>query len=191
MSNNQQIHFKNREEFRIWLNENFNKSDGIWMLYYKKHTQTENISYDEAVEEAICFGWIDSIVKRIDEETYLRKFTPRYNFKNWSDTNKLRAIKMIKLGRMTDAGLKKIDTEQDEQKLNVDKEKAKTFEIPDYIINEFGENQPALENFQNLSLSCKKEYIGWIISAKRPETLKKRINKTIELLKENKKLGLM
>lgn len=189
------IHFKNRIDFRYWLENNHRKSQGIWMIYYKKHTKRENITYDESVEEAICFGWIDSIIKKVDEDQYVRKFTPRTNIKNWSDANKRRAAKLIKIGKMNEAGLNKIDInikrEINDLAGNITKEKnTKELEIPDFIVEEFAKNEPALINFKNLATSYKRHYILWITNAKRKETINNRLKESIELLKENKKLGL-
>ena len=103
------IHFKNREDFRNWLEKNHDKSRGIWMIFYKKHTKKENITYDESVEEAICFGWIDSIMNRIDEETFRQRFSPRRENSNWSKSNKERALRLITQKKMTAAGYESIE----------------------------------------------------------------------------------
>jgi uncharacterized protein YdeI (YjbR/CyaY-like superfamily) len=189
------IHFKNSLQFRQWLEDNHDKSPGIWMIFYKKHTKKENILYEEALDEALCFGWIDSIIKRIDNEKYLRKFTPRTNTENWSDANKSKVVKLIKNGRMNEAGLKKIDSYLKTGKVDWDKEtikneKIKELKIPDFIKKEFARNEPALTNFNNLAPTYKEHYIYWISSAKRDDTIRKRLDESIELLKENKKLGL-
>ncbi len=189
------IYFKVREDFRKWLVNNHETSQGIWLIFYKKHTKRDNIAYNEAVEEAICFGWIDSIITRIDEEKYVRKFTPRTNTDNWSDTNKIRAAKMINNEKMTEAGLNKIGiylkTGVVDWKPDKRKEKG-TYksEIPDFIIEEFSKNEPALTNFLNLAPIYKRHYILWITDAKRKETIFKRLNESIDLLKKNRKLGL-
>ncbi len=192
MNESDHIYFKNRREFKDWLTENHDKSPGIWMLYYKKHVKTDCIHYKDALEEALCFGWIDSIIKKVDEEKYVRRFTPRSDTKNWSDVNKRIVSGLLKEGKMTEAGLSKIDGSvmAEIENLNtetVTKEK-KAFEIPEFIISELAKNEPALTNFNNLAQSYKKQYVLWITSAKREETVKKRIEEAIGLLKENKKL---
>lgn len=194
MKNLENISFTNRESFRDWLESNHDKSSGIWMIFYKKHTEKGWITYKEALEEALCFGWIDSIVKKVDSESYVRKFTPRTNISNWSDVNKNLVIKLIKNGKMTDAGLRKIDiylktgkVEWDTKSIADDK---KELQIPDYIINEFAQNEPALTNFNNLPKSHKRYYVLWITSAKKEETILNRLKKSTELLKENKRLGI-
>jgi uncharacterized protein YdeI (YjbR/CyaY-like superfamily) len=189
------IHFKNTNSFHKWLQKNHKKCPGIWMVYYKKHTNTECISYDEALDEALCFGWIDSIIKKIDDDKYARKFTPRIDTKNWSDTNKKKINGLVKSGRMTEAGLNKIDIYLKTGKLEWgnkgSKEKTKKeIAIPDHILNAFARNEPALRNFNELSASCQRQYLLWIMNAKRAETIQKRIDESVVLLKKNKKLGL-
>ena len=189
------IHFKNRDGFGTWLQKNHDSSHGIWMIFYKKHTNMECIKYNDALEKALCFGWIDSIIKRIDNDTYVRKFTPRKNTSKWSELNKKKALELIQKGEMTQAGLKKIDFPIKSSIVNkgnnkTEKKKAEEFEIPDFIINEFAKNEPALINFNNLAKSHKRNYILWITNAKKEETIIKRIKESIRLLKEDKKLGL-
>ena len=184
------IHFKNEIAFEKWIAENYLSSAGIWMKFFKKHTKKENITYEKAVEIAICWGWIDSLIKRVDDDVYLRKFTPRSNCKNWSRVNKIRVIKLLKKGKMTKAGLQKIDSEilQEIRSKNIsDKRK---IEIPDFIRQHLKLHEPAWKNFTNLAVSYQNNYILWITQAKREETKEKRLNEAIKLLCENKKLGM-
>jgi len=188
-------YFKTKEAFRNWLEKNHEKSPGIWMIFYKKHVDIECLKYNEALEEALCFGWIDSLVKRIDENQYKRKFTPRTNISNWSELNKQLVIALIKKGKMTEAGLKKIDLylktgRVDWETKELKEKETKEFDIPDFINEAFAKNEPALTNFNNLAQTYKQYYILWITNAKREETISKRLKESIELLKENKKLGL-
>ena len=189
------IHFRNRGEFRNWLIENHANSPGIWMVFYKNHLRAEGIRYDEALEEELCFGWIDSIIKRLDDDRYARKFSPRKNTANWSDYNKKKVLELVKNGRMTEAGLRKIDIyllkgkidwEPEETKVRITKD----LDVPAFIIDEFSKNEPALQNFNDLAMTYKKHYIFWITGAKREETIRKRLKESTELLKVNKKLGL-
>ncbi len=195
MKSYQNIHFKTGKAFRVWLENNFNQVDGIWMIFFKKHTKKENITYNEAVEEALCFGWIDSTKKRIDDEKYVYKFTPRTNTKNWSDSNKLRVLDLIKNGKMTKVGLKKIDLYIKTGKVDwkvVPKHQRKAIElkVPEFISSYFSNHEPALSNFKKLSPSHQRNYIAWISNAKRPETINKRLEEATSLLKQNKKLGM-
>jgi len=190
------IHFDRRKSFRNWLEENYDRSPGIWMIFYKKHTNTDCITYNEALEEALCFGWIDSIIKKVDDNQYLRKFTPRTNVSKWSDVNKRLALSLIQEGKMTEAGLKKIDIYLKTGKVDWDvnspmkADEKEAFLIPDFILKEFAENQPALTNFNNLAPTYQRHFILWITDAKREETILSRLRESIELLKENRKLGM-
>lgn len=109
MSELQHIYFNSRESFRSWLEKNHNESIGIWMIFYRKQKNIESIKYTEALEEALCFGWIDSIIKKVDDDKYVRKFTPRTSISKWSDLNKKIVLSLIEKGKMTEAGLEKID----------------------------------------------------------------------------------
>ncbi len=184
----QQLHFKTRADWRKWLKDNHSLSSGIWFVFYKQQTGKKTISYDEAVDEALCYGWIDSIIRRIDEEKYIQKFTPRTNNNRWSPTNIKRIEKLIKEKRMTKIGLAKYKPviQKDKPvmiKINPDV-------IPSIIMNGLKKHPKALECFKNLAPSYRKFYIGWITSAKREETQIKRLNEAISLLEQNKKLGL-
>lgn len=189
------IHFRNKEEFRNWLQKYHDTSPGIWMLFYKKHFNIDCIKYNEALEEALCFGWIDSIIKKIDDDKYARKITPRTDTKKWSELNKKKVIELIKKGKMTQAGLRKIDdylkTGTVDWVINKsEKKEIKEIDIPDFIIEEIAKNQPALINFNNLAPTFKRHYILWITNARKEETIRNRLKESIILLKENKKLGL-
>lgn len=189
------IHFSSKQVFRNWLQTNHDKSPGIWIIFYKTHQDIATIKYNEALEQALCYGWIDSIVKKIDDDKYARKFTPRTNIKKWSEVNKKKVVELISNGEMTEIGLKKIDiylkTGKVEWEITKAKEKETTdFDIPGFIVDNFAKNEPALINFNNLSPTYKRHYILWITNAKGEETIRKRLNESIELLKENKKLGL-
>ena len=192
----EQIYFNSRESFRNWLEKNHDQSLGIWMIFYKKHANIECINYNEALEEALCFGWIDSIIKKVDKDRYVRKFTPRMNTSKWSDLNKKIVISLIEKGKMTEFGLKKFDIYLKtgkvdwESKNSKNDTKKKEFNIPAFILKSFAENEPALTNFNNLAHTYKRHYILWITNAKREETILNRLKESIELLKENKKLGL-
>lgn len=189
------IHFRKREEFRTWLQQNHYISPGIWMIFYKKHINTDCIKYFEALEEALCFGWIDSLIKKIDDVKYARKITPRTNTKKWSGLNKKIVSDLITKGKMTQAGLNKIDCYLKTGTVDwaVGKAKdmlTKEIEVPEFIRKELVKNEPALKNFYNLAPTFRRHYILWITSAKKEETVRKRLTESVSLLKENKKLGL-
>ncbi|MGV8093567.1 MAG: YdeI family protein [Mangrovibacterium sp.] len=156
----------------------------------------ECIKYNEALEEALCFGWIDSLIKKVDDNQYLRKFTPRTNNAKWSEVNKKIVLSLMGKGKMTEEGLKKIDIylktgkiDWTSKGLKEDKRK-EGVNVPDFILKEFAKNEPALTNFNHLAPTYQRHYILWITSAKREETILSRLKESIGLLKENRKLGL-
>jgi len=191
----ERIYFNNDKSFRSWLKKNHDKSPGVWIIFYKKHVKIECIKYRVALEEALCFGWIDSIVKKIDNDQYVRKFTPRKNTSKWSELNKKIVIGKVEKGKMTSEGLKKIDSylktgRVDWEKKEINENESKNSDIPDFIIEEFAQNEPALTNFNTLAQTYKQHYILWITDAKMEKTIQKRLKESVKLLKENKKLGL-
>ena len=99
------LYVTTRDEWRAWLAEHHDTEREVWLVSYKKHTGRPQIPYDDAVEEALCFGWIDSLVKTIDDERFAQKFSPRKGKSNWSESNKRRVRKLVREGRMTEAGL--------------------------------------------------------------------------------------
>jgi uncharacterized protein YdeI (YjbR/CyaY-like superfamily) len=186
----QELHFKNRKEWRLWLSRNHSTENGIWMIFYKKATGKPTIDYEEAVEEALCFGWIDSTVKSVDEEKYLRKFTPRNNKSVWSALNKKRIGKVIREGRMTEAGLAKISTAKENGYWDKPDRPIPALTISPEFSEALKQNPRAKENFEKLAPSYRKQYNGWINTAKQPETRQKRIHESISLLEKGEKLGL-
>src|SRR5918992_6386370 len=108
MKISKKLYVTNRDEWRAWLEKNHATEREVWLIYYKKHTGKPRIPYDDAVEEALCFGWIDSIVKTLDGDRYMQKFTPRTNVGKWSRLNLERVKKLLHEGRMTEAGRAKL-----------------------------------------------------------------------------------
>ena len=185
-----QLYFKSREQWRSWLSRNYAEENEIWLIFYKKATGRPVIAYGAAVEEALCFGWIDSIIKKIDDTRYARKFTPRKDQSRWSELNKKRASKMIKEGRMTEAGFSKIQIAKQTKQWAQHIRPKINFDIPPELTNALNKNHQAKENFEKLAATYRKQYIGWINIAKKPETKKKRIAESIALLQKGRKLGL-
>lgn len=162
------------------------------MIFYKKHTNLPAIPYDDAVEEALCFGWIDTTVKRLDEAKYTRRFTPRNKKSNWSVTNLRRAKKMIDQGKMTEYGLAKLDISLLESIDKAGKDHPKNPpDIPAFIQMAFKEFPIAEKYFKTLAPGYKRTYIEWITSAKMEETRIRRLEKAISFLIQSKKLPMM
>ena len=184
------LYIKTRTEWRKWLTKYHNKVKEVWLIFYKKGTGKPSIDYEAAVEEALCFGWIDSLVRKIDEERYVRKFTPRKDKSVWSELNKKRIKKIIVEGRMTEFGMGKIIAAKKSGKWYEDDRPDISLTMPPLFRGALNKNKKAKENFDKLSPSQRKNYIGWIATAKREETIEKRIEESIKMLKQAKKLGM-
>ena len=185
-----ELHMVSRDDWRTWLEKNHSTKREVWLVFYKKHTEEPSISYDDAVEEALCFGWIDSIVKRIDDAKFARKFTPRKPDSKWSELNKKRANKMIEHGKMTEAGLVLINQAKERGQWLKSQQPKKDFTVPQYIEHALQSNDKALSNFRKLAPSYKRQYVGWVDSAKKEETRRRRLAEIIRILEKNGKLGL-
>ena len=184
------LYVKTKTEWRKWLQKNHDKVEEEWLIFYKKGTGKPSIDYEVAVEEALCFGWIDSLVKKIDEERYARKFTPRKDKSVWSESNKKRVKKVIKEGRITEYGLMKIKAAKKSGKWYEELKPDISFNIPADFEKALKKNIKAKENFEKLSPSHRKNYIGWIVTAKREKTIQKRIEESIKMLRQGKNLGM-
>jgi len=176
---------KDRKEWRNWLKENHGTSKGIWLIYYKKKSGKTSVSYDEAVEEALCFGWIDSTVNRIDEEKYMQLYTPRKLDSIWSKLNKGRVEKMISQGLMTEAGIYKIEIAKKNGYWDL-LSSIDDLKIPEDLQEAFSQDEKVYTNFNSFKDPVKKSILYWILSAKRPETRKKRIEKVVAAASINK-----
>jgi uncharacterized protein YdeI (YjbR/CyaY-like superfamily) len=177
----QKRNFKSREEFRSWLEKNSKTKSELWLIFYKKHVKKSYIQYDEAVEEALCFGWIDGIMKRIDSEKHVVRFTPRRKNSVWSESNIARVKIMIKEGKMTDAGLEKFQARGKDngvEPLPVPQKLSQKYE------GELKKDKKAWEIFKGLPPSHQKRYVFYIMEAKKEETRFRRVKKAVEMLKE-------
>jgi uncharacterized protein YdeI (YjbR/CyaY-like superfamily) len=166
----EKLFFPNRSRWRAWLENNHAAKKEIWLVFFKKHTGKPCLRLDEAVEEALCFGWIDSVLKRIDANTYVLRFSPRKPGSLWSEINVKRVKKLVEQGRMTKAGLEKTANMNSLQNRAL-KMSAK---VPPYITESLKKDPRAMENFKRLSPSHKKQYVWWITSAKMEKTRMKR-----------------
>jgi len=156
MNEFQSLQAKDRQEWREWLNNNHNSSSGVWIIYYKKGAQKTGISYEEAVEEALSFGWIDSKVNALDEERYMQVFTPRKKGSIWSKLNKERVKKIIKMGIMTPAGLEKVEAAKEDGSWNI-LDDIEDLNIPDDLQKALDSNKNARNHFDGFSDSVKKQ----------------------------------
>jgi len=177
---------KNRQEWHQWLVENHDTTSGIRLIYYKKNSDKPRVEYNDAVEEAISFGWIDSKANTLDDERYMQVFTPRKPHSNWSKTNKIRVNKLIKNGLMQPAGMEKVNAAKKDSSWTF-LDNVEDMVIPEDLKQLLEENTTAKANFEAFSNSSKKQILYWIVSAKRQDTRLRRIKKTVGLASENKK----
>jgi uncharacterized protein YdeI (YjbR/CyaY-like superfamily) len=173
------------ERWREWLAEHHDSESEVWLVFHKRHTGQASIAYEDAVDEALCFGWVDSLIKRLDDARYARKFTPRKADSKWSTTNRRRYAQLKASGRLMLAGLHRPPTDR-----SGDAPRPSLLNVPAYI-QEALKNCPAAGgHFETLAPSYRRMYIGWIDSAKQPETKTRRLEEAIRLLAAGKKLGL-
>ena len=183
METRQTLYVTDREEWRAWLAKHHASENEVWLIYYKKESGQPRIPYDHAVEEALCFGWIDSIVKTVDDEKFMQRFTPRRAGSQWSALNKRRVSDLIRNGRMTDAGLAKIDATARRSKRRVNSTDA--VEIPRVIKQALMARTQAWKNFQSLTPSRQRAYVRLITDAKQEETRERRVREVIARLEQN------
>jgi uncharacterized protein YdeI (YjbR/CyaY-like superfamily) len=185
------LYLSTRKSWRAWLKKNHQTEKEIWLIYYKTHTGKLSVPYEDSVEEALCFGWIDSIIKKLDNDCYARKFTPRTNINNWSQLNIKRVKKMLAARKMTKAGLNKIaGLNLGDDNILVSPKPEKSLEIPPHFKKALMANKKAYKYFNSLANSYKRNFILWIDNAKKEDTRSRRIEEAIMLLSQNKRLGL-
>jgi uncharacterized protein YdeI (YjbR/CyaY-like superfamily) len=178
------LEVRNRQQWRTWLGKHHSSSPGIWLVFYKKHTLVKSIPYEDSVREALCFGWIDSLIKRLDDDRYALKFTPRQPTSKWSDINRKRWVELKAAGLLTTTGLAAAPTD------NKYPPRPAIPDMPAYIAKALKENPKAWNFFQELAPTHRRHFVVWIHIAKRPATREKRIREAISLLAAGQKLGL-
>jgi uncharacterized protein YdeI (YjbR/CyaY-like superfamily) len=173
------LHITNRKDWRKWLREHYKTEKDIWLVYYKKETGKPRIAYNDAVEEALCFGWIDSTYKTLDDKRTAQRFSPRKPKSPYSPANKERLRKLLKQ--------RKVIKEVRESFGNILKEK---FEIPEDILTAIKANEEAWKHFQKFSQAYKRIRIGFIDGARnRPAEFQKRLRYFIKMTEKNKQYG--
>ena len=186
-----ELYAKNREEWHKWLEEYHTSVDGIWLIYYKKSSGKPRIPYNDAVEEALCFGWIDSKIKRVNDDYFIQWFTPRKPGSRWSELNLKRVEKLIKEGRMQHEGLLVYNKAAEMPKNNYNVKSEVNLNIPDDLMLALKSNPVAFNNFMNFPQGSRKLYVFWLNDAKRPETRQSRILKIVNNSEKNVKAGMM
>jgi uncharacterized protein YdeI (YjbR/CyaY-like superfamily) len=178
------MRFSTRKAWRAWLANHFASSPGIWFTFYKAHTGQKCVAYEDMVREALCFGWIDSLIKRIDDDCYAIKVTPRQTASKWSDLNRKRWAELKAEGLLAAPGLEAAPTN------HTYAAKPVIPELPNYVAKRFQEDGKAWGFFQELAPRERRNFVVWIHTAKRPETRERRIRESMRLLASRKKLGL-
>jgi uncharacterized protein YdeI (YjbR/CyaY-like superfamily) len=178
------LEIRSRQQWRAWLAKHHAASPGIWLVFYKGHTGVKSIPYEDSVREALCFGWIDSLIKRLDADRYALKFTPRKPTSKWSSLNRRRWKELEAAGLLAAAGVKAAPTDKTYAP------KPAIPMLPAYIGKAFKANPKAWRFFQELAPSYRRHFVAWIHTARQPETREKRIRESIALLAAGKKLGL-
>jgi len=183
------LYLTDRVKWRRWLKKNHKLKKEIWLVYYKKRSGQPRIPYDHAVEEALCFGWIDTTVQRIDEDRYAQKFTPRRPNSKWSETNIRRVKKMIRARKMTRAGLVVFDKADKNMEI-AEKSKSRLL-IPPDLKKALSGDSAAEKNFAKFAPGYRRDYVNWIKAAKREETRQRRIAAVVERAASNIKPGML
>jgi len=185
-----ELYVTDGEQWHSWLEKNCGTAKGVWLVYYKVHTGKPSIPYGDSVEEALCFGWIDGIIKKLDDERFCRKFMPRRIKSSWSETNKKRAEKMIRHRKMTEAGMVRIEEAKESGEWSTVRLRSKKFTIPPFFLKVLANNRKAFRYFNSLAPSYKRNFVGWVSSAKQEKTRLKRLAEAMRFLEQNKKLPL-
>lgn len=181
------MQFATVDEWHDWLEKHHSTEKELWLILYKRRAASKGLYYQEALNEALCFGWIDGTLRRIDDEKHMIRFSPRRSRSIWSKANRARAERLIAQGRMAEAGLTKIE----QAKANGEWYREFSNEagpiVPADLIEALNGNKTAKKNFESFPPSLKQQFAYWITSAKRNDTRNNRIRKTVEIAERNER----
>ena len=180
------VDIRSREAWRAWLERNHSSVAEIWLVFHKQHTGTLAVEYDAAVEEALCYGWVDSLVRRLDENRFARKFTPRRTDSVWSESNRRRYAAVEARGLLAPAGRVRPPT----GRVPAPPARRTFAKVPAHIARALKTEPRALATFERLTQEQRRKYLGWIEAAKRDATKARRLAEAVRLLKRGEKLGL-
>jgi len=176
------------DQWREWLSEHHASEPEIWLIFHKQHTGVASIDYKDALDQALCFGWVDSLIKRLDDRRYARKFTPRRADSRWSAINRKRYAELKARGRLKPPGLARPPTHRGDAPRQP--RRSLPSRLPKYIAVALKNHPKALRHFEALPPEQRRRYYAWIESAKRDETKLRRLGEAIRLLASGKWLGL-
>ena len=174
--------------WREWLDQHHASASEVWLIFYKRHAGITSIDYEDALDEALCYGWVDSLVKRLDDRRYARKFTPRRADSRWSEKNRKRYAELRAGGRLRPAGIDRPPTDR-----GYDPRPPRLplpSKLPPYIQAALRDHPAARRHFEALAPSHRRRYVAWIDSARREETKQRRLKEAIRLLAGGHLLGL-
>lgn len=177
-----------RADWRRWLQAHHADRDEVWLVFFKKHTGRAGLGYRESVEEAICFGWIDGLRRRIDDARYTQRFTPRRPASRWSALNIRLAEEQIARGRMTAAGLAAFERREPYDEHSTGERLRDS--LPPEMRRALQASPLAWKHFRALAPGYRRQYILWLTTAVKPETRQRRLTEAIRLLEQNRKLGM-
>lgn len=185
---NNTMHFQDKEEWRSWLSRNHDTEKEAWLIIRKKHSPINGVSYDEALEEAICFGWIDGKMQSIDGDRFVLRFSPRKARSIWSKRNRNKAEILIEQGRMSDAGLARIKEARQNGFWQTAYSSRTGETIPPDLERALSANKTARDNFHNLANTYRNMFIRWLESAATEEARVRRIEEIVKLAEANRKM---
>ena len=182
------LRLQSADQWRDWLAEHHASVAEIWLVMYKQHTGETSVPYADARDEALCFGWVDSLVKRLDDRRYAIKFTPRRPDSRWSDVNRKRYAELAASGRLKPPGIERAPTDRGYAPRPV--RTPLPARLPSYIQRALERHATARRHFDELPPGQRRRYVAWIDSAKREETKARRLKEAIRLLTKGQALGL-
>ena len=177
---------RTRAAWHAWLEKHHGSATEIWLVFHKQHTGTPSIDYEDSIQEALCFGWVDSLVRRLDDDRFARKFTPRRPGSAWSLINRRRYASLQKRGLLQEAGRANAPG----AKVAVAPSRRPWATVPRYMERALKADGAAWRRFEQLAPSYRRKYVGWVDSAKREETKQRRLREAVALLAKGRKLGL-
>jgi uncharacterized protein YdeI (YjbR/CyaY-like superfamily) len=183
------LHFQDPAEWRAWLQEKHATQSEAWLVILRKHMPRPGVYYEEAVEEAVCFGWIDGVTKSGDERNFHQRFSPRRRGSTWSLSNIERVERLIAQGRMTEAGMAKVMEGQESGQWEAAIRREEISNLPHDLQEALSKNAAALANFESFPASQVKMFLHWIASAKTAKTRQERIQRTVQMAADNQRFG--